>query len=382
MAPSLKEMFQMAGSKIWQSYGNRLATSSPFLGMAFQAMGEMMLRNEKSREGWMSGSIAGNHMSLPIYRISAAEGLVLHSYGIDRVAQLCGVNDLNGRIDPNTNGSEVEGGLFTEELVTRYPVLITKCNSLRGVLAGEGLPGGPAPQGPFLKTSLNGKFSSLYRKLFREEQEGGVPGPPSYFTRRRDGIPVPALQKFMQGYKNLLQLNIPSKTITNSFLVMNRQIWTNQKRYLSTTNAEEQASALCGLCGEVENTMHLLFECAQCSEPLWELVGEAITALIRQASPTAQTYRVHAHSAIYNIYDGQVPRQHAGQVMAWFQEIKRDFIYRRFKRCTGRIIQPDRTRLLGYLINTLGRMDSLYKYQGRNAEGLRSCRDYLTQLMQ
>jgi hypothetical protein len=24
-------------------------------------MGEMMLRNVKSREGWMSGSIAGNH---------------------------------------------------------------------------------------------------------------------------------------------------------------------------------------------------------------------------------------------------------------------------------------------------------------------------------
>jgi hypothetical protein len=39
---------------------------------------------------------------------------------------------------------------------------------------------------------------------------------------------------------------------------------------------------------------------------MWELVGEAITALIRQASPTAQTYRIHAHSAIYNIYDGQV----------------------------------------------------------------------------
>jgi hypothetical protein len=42
--------------------------------------------------------------------------------------------------------------------------------------------------------------------------------------------------------------------------------------------------------------------------------------------PTAQTYRIHAHSAIYNIYDGQVPRQYAGQVMAWFQEIKRDLI--------------------------------------------------------
>jgi hypothetical protein len=37
--------------------------------------------------------------------------------------------------------------------------------------------------------------------------------------------------------------------------------------------------------------------------------------------------------------------------------------------------------LLGYLINTLGRMVSLYNYQGRNAEGLKSSRNYLTQLM-
>ncbi len=71
----------------------------------------------------MSGSIAGNHMSLPIYRITPAEGEFLHNYGIDRVAQLFGVSDLNGCIDPNTNGSEVEGGLFAEELVTRYPLI-------------------------------------------------------------------------------------------------------------------------------------------------------------------------------------------------------------------------------------------------------------------
>ncbi len=39
-APNLKEMFQMAGSKIWQSYGKRLVASSQFLGIAFQAMGK------------------------------------------------------------------------------------------------------------------------------------------------------------------------------------------------------------------------------------------------------------------------------------------------------------------------------------------------------
>ncbi len=38
---------EMAGSKIWQCYEQRLAEFSPFLGVTFQTMGEMMLRNEK-----------------------------------------------------------------------------------------------------------------------------------------------------------------------------------------------------------------------------------------------------------------------------------------------------------------------------------------------
>jgi hypothetical protein len=87
--------------------------------------------------------------------------------------------------------------------------------------------------------------------LFREEQEIGVPGPRSYYNWRGDGIPIPAIHKLMQQYKDLLKLNIPSKTISNSFLVMSRQIWTNQKRHLSTANVDEQASAMCALCGEV-----------------------------------------------------------------------------------------------------------------------------------
>jgi hypothetical protein len=125
--------------------------------------------------------------------------------------------------------------------------------------------------------------------------EGGVPGPPSYYTRRGVGIPVPVLHKFMHRYRILLKLNVPSKIISNSFLVMNRQIWTNQKRHISMANADEQASALCALCGEIKNTMHLLYESARCSEPLRQLVREAITALIRQASPIAQTYWIHSH---------------------------------------------------------------------------------------
>jgi hypothetical protein len=61
-----------------------------------------------------------------------------------------------------------------------------------------------------------------------------------------------------------------------------------------------------------------------CSEPLWELVGEAVTALIRQASLTAQPYQIHAYSAMYNIYDSQTSLWHACQVIASIQEIKKD----------------------------------------------------------
>ncbi len=154
--------------------------------------------------------------------------MVLHNYRIDRVAQLFGVNDKNGRIDPKTNESEVEGGLFTEELATRYSLIVIKWNSLRWTIAGEGLPVGPAPpQGPSLGLALMESLEACIGII-----HGGVggrgPRSPSYITRRGgDGIPVPALHKFMQGYKNLLKHNVPAKTITNSFLVMNRQIWTN-----------------------------------------------------------------------------------------------------------------------------------------------------------
>jgi hypothetical protein len=85
---------------------------------------------------------------------------------------------------------------------------------------------------------------------------------------------------------------------------------------------------------------------------------------------------------INNIYVGQVPQQHTNQIIAWSQGIQRYLIYCRFKRYMGRAIQPDWNRLLGYLINTVGHIVSLYNYQGQNAEGLKSCNDYLTQLIQ
>jgi hypothetical protein len=101
---------------------------------------------------------------------------------------------------------------------------------------------------------------------------------------------------------------------------MNRKIWTNQKRHLSTNNAEEQASPL---CGKVENTMHLLFKCVHSALTFIGTSQRGNHCFDKTDSLITKTYQINAHSAIYNIYDGQVLWQHTGQVMAWLQEIKK-----------------------------------------------------------
>ncbi len=87
--------------------------------------------------------------------------------------------------------------------------------------------------GSFSNITEGMKFSGLYRKLNRDNKDASLPGPPSHFTRRRDWIPVPSLDLFMTGYKNLFKMDIPSKTLENSYLLINRQVCTNEKSSLS-----------------------------------------------------------------------------------------------------------------------------------------------------
>ena len=82
----------------------------------------------------------------------------------------------------------------------------------------------------------------------------------------------------MKGYKRLFKLDLSSKTIENSYKVLNRQIWTNQKEFWKTS-AIEESSNQCTLCGGVQNTMHLLFECPEYSELAWEGLKEAFVEM-------------------------------------------------------------------------------------------------------
>jgi hypothetical protein len=197
------------------------------------------------------------------------------------------------------------------------------------------------------------------------------PGPPSFFTRRRDGIPVPTLGVFMSGYRNLFKLDIPSKTLENSYLIMNRQIWTNQKNALSREREPggDVTDGLCKLCRERETTMHLMFECSSYSEPLWTLVGNLVKETIRTMSNGEIEFngRLHAYLVMYNITNN-MPEKFTRDIAILIQEIKRNITYRRFRRETDGvgITTFNRMRLLAHLSITVQKICNLRKYQGKS----------------
>ena len=159
--------------------------------------------------------------------------------------------------------------------------------------------------GNFFQNMGGVKFSGLYRRMRREALDATMPGPPSYFSRRRDGIPTPALNLFMRGYRNLFEMDISSKTLENSYLIMNRQIWTNEKQYLSTVDGVDAANGpSCALCGGRENTMHLMFECEQYSEPLWkelEGINNATITRINGREQMPHRIEMHAFLVLYSV---------------------------------------------------------------------------------
>jgi hypothetical protein len=91
----------------------------------------------------------------------------------------------------------------------------------------------------------------------------------------------------MRGYRNLFKMDIPSKTLENSYLLMNRQVWTNEKSSLSGIGGDpggEHPEDACKLCGIKESTMHLMFECGEYSKPLWKALGDIIKEAVARDS--------------------------------------------------------------------------------------------------
>ena len=342
MGVSMQEMLNLAGAQIWGALASKVG-SNTFIGQLSLAMAAFLKLQETNNSTWLAMPILGHTLSNPILRLNITEGIELARLGFTYVAQIFGRNDLTGKIDKKVDA---------EMLQVRQSIR-NKCMTLRFRLSKLFLNIDSIPGESILKTLNRVRWSAAFRNVYRDKLDSSMPGPPSYFSRIRDGIPVPELKKFMGGYKKLFKLQLFSKTLETSFLTLNRQIWTNLKQHLSNGGDQEDDTAKCLLCDMVENTGHLLFECEGYSFKIWRMLQEGLRFIEGEGiRPT-----IHGYNVLYNLEVTGLSLQKNDQLFYLIQEIKRDIIYRRYVRSTAdvRIRIFSGTRIVAHLLLTLKR---------------------------
>ena len=246
----------------------------------------------------------------------------------------------------------------------RDPGLVIKCRALRRELGGRG---GyiHVPQYKCIEILNKGTFSQFYRKIKRQSNEEQIKCPPTYKTRIKDGYAVPSLAEYMKGYKKLFLYDLPSKTIENSFNILNRQTWTNQKKQWKNSARGEESSNDCMLCGGVENTMHLLFDCPEYPETVWEVLKDALNAV----AETENRVVIQMFNVMYNTNIKNLPEKMQKQVDFLIQKFKRNIVRKRFERCINANLNNiifDKNRVCAHWIIIRKKAISFRTYQGKD----------------
>jgi hypothetical protein len=321
--------------------------------------------NEGSKER-LTAPIAGNRYGGK--KFSKIEAIQLKSAGFTHISQLFGRNEFTGKLCKNTNCE------FPPEIV-RIPGLEEKCKFLRRKVA-EKLKTTETPLCPFYQILENSKWSQLFRKLKRNEVEEKIRGPPSYWTRIRDGFPVPALDKYMQGYRNLKKIDISVRNREIGLDIMNRVLWTNLKNFQT-----RGGSNACALCGGIENTEHVIFSCPSLAEKLWESLGDSVKSIL---GLTNSQSAIHAFEVMFNCKKNGIEDQQATIILTLIQHGKNVLNTKRYKRCTEPALVRNRyndTRIAALWINIIERNITYFKYKGKEntVENLRKYKNYFVE---
>jgi len=213
----IKELVQVGGSQIYGLLADRSRRYSTFFSQVFRSMSKLVRLVEEG-DNWAETSLAGHGASAEVQIISLAEALVLKHHGIINVSQLfCKYEDRAGRdLSKDT--------AYPRELEVGYPGIVGKCkhlrNEIRKEMVGKQLQTSTVHKSFFLKENLS-RLSIKYRKWVRQDTDSTIPGPPSYFTRQREGIIVPDMEEYKKGYRSIIRMDIPSKTKETAYLILN-----------------------------------------------------------------------------------------------------------------------------------------------------------------
>jgi hypothetical protein len=349
----LKEMLEIYGPKIWEQFSVRMQWYSFFWASVFQAVSDMLAKNESS-EGWGVASIAGHGKCEQF--VSRAEQVTLEEEGIRRVEDLFGKNEFTGRLDKRIDRE------YSDAFKEGHQELWQKCKEMRKFFWHQNKKIETPVGMPFIRIVQNIKKSRLIRDMHRQGVDEKLGKPSTYSSRENEGYALPGVGQYMKGYTNIMKAKVSERTREVSFLIMNRQIWTREKYAMYTARGGVDTDNGCGLCGERENTFHLIWECDAYAQKMWKQVQEIIGEV------EGRTTMVTAYHVMYSVYMS-VQKCNPKEIMVLLMEVKRDILHRHFKRGENdrlNRIRYDRDRILCHLLNTVKRIISLRKFAAQN----------------
>jgi hypothetical protein len=296
------------------------------MGMAFQAIAGYLVKLEDSPEDWHLSPIRGHSKVHKLFPFYPADLATLETLRITTVSQVFDTH-LSGRID-KTASPELLVSLAS------YPTLQHKVQVFTRAFLHHPFHNKYACPRTHLAALMNldTNLSRLYKLKCRKELDSTIEVAPAYRTRIRDNIAIRPSQRMFNNAFHALRLPIiTSKTRETAFQILNLTVWTNNKAYKSKMRLDPN----CDRCGKMETMEHLLCECENYSEPLWNKLADMLTQQFRVISQDdAPRVDLGQTNIIFNIPHPSILRhvrdkESRNALLLLVQEIKRDIIYRR-----------------------------------------------------
>lgn len=358
--PNLKMHVNKMGPLAWEKTGERMQDSNKIIAQAFQSVAKFQRIQEREPDTWAYAAIYGHSMSNNSLPFTRTELMELMREKVTTISHLFQITE-RGHVLPEFND-------ILELKFEDNPFLYFKLKNLYNNIV----------KGKFriniqswcddtaLKETMKSyvNMSRIYKKLNRKKLDNEIKMPPAYATRIRDGVQTVYKTSFREAYGHVRNQNLPSKTKENSFQVLNRTLWTNNKGFKSGVLDSDK----CSYCDKVETMEHLLCECDNYSYLQWVDLSKYLTKLARSLDQSLCDINVGFQAIIFNQEIEAVTRHVKSTsirklIQMLIHEIRRDIYYRKVNHTTVIRGEVHSTRRRAHLMAVFKKVGSFLEYQ-------------------
>jgi hypothetical protein len=373
----IQQIFRHGGALAWRQNAARIVLCNKYLGACMYAMARFCTVMETRQETWHTAPLWGHTKANPIMSLTQQDAEILRAHGIHTIGQIfdSGLGMFVQSHSPlRTCPAGIDARIWAK-------VGQLHSNLQRSQILRNGI---QLSHNTIQVVRRVGTFSQLNRQLYKEAMAAQIKAPPSFHTRRRDGLPLPSLDSYCKAYEALMTCTFITTAATAfNFAALNRTVWTAKKQALSGNAGggrqnEPLDSGRCKLCDSMEDTAHILTDCNGYSYLLWERFNVHVTAACRRISQNHGRVSVTFNNIMYFTRIDALAQEHVKRVRALIMEIKRDIYVRRTERCLsdrvqGRIYTEQRIDM--HISIACHRIMQILAYKGKTAGILATIRD-------